>query len=155
MSKRSLRISVVIICSLCAIITIMILAESFRAVISAEEFSSRMIGMGYTVEEVTDIFEHVEAHIIADCGTFYIEFITHESITDARLTFNSLRNDLEYLCDIIPHTWSSSWVNSWYEQWTSDGAYSRIIRIRNTILFVNTTDENAVDVAKIFETLGQ
>lgn len=81
-----------------------------------------------------------------------------ESTADARLAFGQLRNYLEQLetyRDFIVHTWISSWFNSRYGQRTSDGLYSRIIRIRDTMFYVNTIEENAADVARVLQMLGQ
>ena len=135
-----------------------ILAESFRNVVSAEEFTTLMEEAGYSVEERTHPSEQVKTYLLADCGAFYVEFLMHETMADARHTFAQLRSDLEQLeqlWDIVIHAWSSSGFNSWYEQITSDGQYARMIRIGSTIIFVSTTEENAAHVADIMEMLGQ
>jgi hypothetical protein len=75
----------------------------------------------------------------------------HQTMADARFTFEQLRNDLERLGDILAFTWSSSGFNSWYEQSASDGQWARMIRVRNTIVFVITTEENAADVLDILD----
>ena len=158
MNKRSRQIALVIASIFCASFLVWILLESQRTVVSPEEFISRMEEAGYTVEKEIHLFEQVEVYLIADCGVFYIEFMTHKSMADARLTFDRLRSDLEQLeqlWDVVVHTWSSTGFNSWYEQRTSDGQYARLIRIRDTIIFVSTIEENASHVAHVMEILDQ
>jgi len=158
MSKRLWRIILVIITVLFVAFLLEILLDSLRPVVSPEEFTSRMEEAGYIVKERPHPFEQVEVYLVADCGTFYVEFMVHKTMADARLTFSQLRSDLEQLeqlWDIVVHNWSSSGFNSWYGQFTSDGQYARMIRIRNTIIFVNTIEENAAHVAGIMEMLEQ
>jgi len=154
--RRLLRTALLIIAILAIAFLIGILLDSFRPIVSPEEFTFRMEEAGYIVEERT-MLEQVEIHLVANCGAFYVELMVHETMADARRTFGQLRSDLEQLeqrWDIVVHTGSSSGFNSWYEQITSDGQIARMIRVRNTIIFVSTTTEYYDDVMDIWELLG-
>lgn len=156
--QRAWRIILLIVAALFAAFLFGIFLESFRTIVSTEEFTARMEEAGHTVEERTPPFEQISVYLVADCGAFYVEFLVHETTADARLTFGQLRSDLEQLeqvWDIVVHTWSSSGFSSWYHQITSDGQIARMTRVRNTIIFVSTTEEHYGDVADIFEMLGQ
>jgi len=153
--RRAWRIILLIVVTLSVAFLFAIFLESFRTIVSPEEFTSRMEEAGYTVEEKTPPFEQVLIYLVADCDAFYVEFLVHETMADARLTFRQLRSDLEQVGDILAFTWSSSGFNSWYSQITSDRQIGRIIRVRNTIIFVSTTEENAINVADVLEMLGQ
>ena len=155
MKRRFWRFALLIISVLALAFLVAILLESGRPIVSAEEFTSRMEEAGYAVEDKTHLLEQVEVYLVADCGVFYVEFMVHETMADARLTFRRLRSDLEQVGDILAFTWSSSGFNSWYSQITSDRQIGRIIRVRNTIIFVSTTEENAINVADVLEMLGQ
>jgi len=132
-----------------------ILADSFRTVVSAEEFTSLVEEAGYSVREKEHPSEQVEIYLIADCDTFYVEFLAHETMADARHTFGQIRDDLEQSQGLVAHGWSSSGFNSWYEQIAPDGQVARMVRIRSTIIFVNAAGENGAHVAEIMEMLGQ
>ena len=156
--RRFLRNVLLIIAVLTIASLIGIFAEFYRPIVSPDEFASCMKEAGYIVVEITPRFEQTETHLVADCGVFYVEFMMHDTIADARRTFALLRDDLEQLeqqWDIIVHTWSSSGFNSWYEQITSDGQVARMTRVRNTIIFASTTEEHYDYVMKIWERLGQ
>jgi len=159
MNKRLWLITPIVIIVLIAPLLIAMLLETFRPIISADEFISRMENAGYTVEEQAHLFEQVDIYLVADCGAFYVEFIGHDSIADARYTFSKLRSELEQLEQnldtVYYYAWRSSGFSSWYSQRTSDGQYARMIRIRSTIIFVSTAYEHYVDVADVLERLGQ
>ncbi|MCL2854895.1 MAG: hypothetical protein FWE21_04680 [Defluviitaleaceae bacterium] len=132
--------------------------EFFRPIVSPEEFVARMKEAGYAVEERVPAPEQIKTHLVADCDVFYVEFMVHETMADARRTFARLRNDLEQLeqqRSIVVYTWSSSGFNSWYGQITSDGQVARMTRVRNTIIFVSTIEEHYDYVMEIWERLGQ
>jgi len=155
MRRRFWRFALLVISVLVLAFLVAILLEAGRSIISSEEFTSRMEEAGYTVEDRTHLLEHVHAYLVADCGAFYVEFMVHETMADARLTFRRIRSDLEQVGDILAFTWSSSGFNSWYSQITYDRQIGQIIRVRNTIIFVSTTEENAISVADVLEILGQ
>jgi len=154
MKTRRWLICLLIVVSLALVFFFVILLESFSLTVSPEEFTHRMEEAGYSVEERASPYKQVTLYLVADCEAFYVKLMVHQTMTDARFTFAQLRSDLERLDDILAFTWSSSGFSSWYEQSTSDGQWARMIRVRNTIVFVSTTEENAADVLFILEMLG-
>jgi len=161
MKKRPfLHIILLVVSVLIIAYLIAALLDTFEPVVSAEEFTSIMEEAGYNVEEMAHPFEQVEVYLVADCGAFEVEYLTHETIAEARLTFAQLRSDLEQLeqvRDKVVSLWSSSGFNSnsFYGQVTSDWKWARMDRIRSTIIFVSTEEENAAYVEDIFEMLGR
>ena len=154
--RRFLRNALLVLAILVIAFLIGILLEFFRPIVSPEEFTFRMETAGHMVEERIPTLEQIETHLAADCGAFYVELMVHEMMADARHTFGQLRSDLEQLeqkWDIVVHTWSSSGFNSWYGQITSDGQVARMACVRNTIIFVSTTEEYYDDVMDIWELL--
>ena len=121
MKIRRWRITLLIVVTLVLAFLFTIWLGSFSSIVSPEEFTHRMEEAGYSVEERASSFEQVALYLVADCGAFYVKFMGHETMADARFTFGQLRSDLERLSDILAFTWSSTGFNSWYEQRTSDG----------------------------------
>lgn len=129
--------------------------DAFRTALSTEEFTSRMEQSGFNVEDRTNLFDQVEAHLVADHGAFYIEFMIYETTTEARSAFSQFRSNLENLGGIVSGSWNGTGFNSWYTQTTSEGYYAKMSRIQNTIILIYTTTEYENDVAEVWEMLGQ
>jgi len=159
MKKRPFwYIALFIIATFFLVLLFAMLLEFFKPIVSPEDFTSRMEEAGHTVEERTPPFEQIEIYLVADCGAFYVEYMVHRTMADARLTFSQLRSDLEQLeqlWDIVVHTYSSSGFNSHYEQFTSDGQVAKMTRVRNTIIFASTIDDHYGDVLDIWKMLDK
>jgi len=154
MKIRRWLIALLIVVSLALVLFFVLLIESLTLTVSPAEFTHRMEEAGYSVEERASPFEQVALYLVADCGAFYVEFMRHETMADARFTFGKLRSDFERLGDTLALAWSSSGFISEYSRQNSDGQWAMMVRVRNTIIFVSTTHENAADVMDIFEMHG-
>jgi len=139
-----------------AISILSLTACSPKDAITAEEFTSRMIEAGYSVEKMDEstIASGAESYLLASCGDFIIEFIIHETVAGARSMFNEVKL---YLEDTRENSASTREMNvSNYNRFaqTTGGRYSVASRIDNTVVYVITSSENKDDVNTTLALLG-
>ena len=85
--KRVIYIIAMFICSLS------IVACASREALSSKEFMARMKSEGHLVEDVTHMHEeldNIETVLIADTGSYFVEFIVFANEGYARSGFNRL-----------------------------------------------------------------
>jgi len=150
---KSKRIIFTVISIILVSILVALLLEARSRPLSTEEFILRMEEAGFGIEDRTYLFEQLETYLVAEHESFYIEFMVHETTSDARSSFNQIRSELENLAEVVAFFWNSSGFSSSYTQITSDGQYASMRRVRNTIIFINTTTDYENDVAEVWNLL--
>ena len=117
-----------------------------RVPLTAEEFTSRMEGEGFVVEDVAyqyDDVEYLETFLSVETEYFQIGFARYSTDRNAQAVFNMNRNSLE---NFARGTFSPSTSLDFpsFSRFTIviDGDYYVISRIENTIIIAITSSEN-------------
>jgi len=149
-----------IICALLIIaLALFLVACGSREAITAEEFTTRMTEAGHIVEDISHVLDEkhdadVEAYLIADCGTFEVEFLVYETVERARQAFNQIRQLLEDTRGSV-RSYTSVDVPAFSRfRQTSDGQLGVVSRIENTVVVVFTSADHRAEVDAVLDLLG-
>jgi len=135
-------------------------ACSPKVALSADDFDSIMTAAGYGAMDgeflLTDDSRNTGllSYFIADCLSFHVEYFAFDSEMTARQNFNSFRNSFE---DGRGRTSSTSEVNvSNYNKFTitTDGQFSVVTRVENTLVVVSASSEYKAEVNAVLDLLG-
>ena len=118
-----------------------------------------MTEAGHTVEDVLHLFDEeliadVLFHLIADCGTFQVEFFAYETTEQAWQSFDRTRQALEDQSGNVRSYSSLDFPAFSRFRQTSGGQFGVVSRIENTVVFVFTSAEHRTEVDAVLDLLG-
>ena len=149
-----------IICTIFIIVFVLSFAAcSSREAISAAEFTSRMADAGHTVVDHSHYFEDdpnsgLSTHLIADCGTFEVEFLLFGTAERAREVHTNIRHELETASGVRSARSEVNTSNFNRFRQTSEGEFGVVSRIGNTIVVVVTSSDYQAEVDTVLDILG-
>ena len=130
-----------------------------REAISSTEFTTRMTEAGHTVVDQSHYFEDdpdtgVTTYLIADNGSFDVEFLVFGTAERAREVHTSIRNEIESTggSSAAHREVNTSNFNRFRQ--TSDGEFGVVSRIGNTLVAVVTSSDNQAEVDAVLDILG-
>jgi len=149
-----------VICTIIFVVLILPLtACRSREAISAAEFTSRMEEAGHSVSDQSHHFDDdpdadVSTYLIADCGTFEVEFLVFGTAERARLVHTSIRQEFEETSGGSSARSEVNTSNLNRFRQTSDGQFQFVSRIANTVVAIVTSSDNQAEVDAVLDILG-
>lgn len=130
-----------------------------KTALSSDEFQSQMNEAGYEVIDARDQFsdeDPVESVLLAiyENGSYQIEFYVFPTESDATQTFDNIKSRFESGKGSSSSYSSVTLSNYSKYTLTTNGEYSVISRIANTLIYVVTTDANKDAVNDTLKALG-
>jgi len=127
-----------------------------REVLSVEEFTSRMEAEGFSVEDLTHVWQDpfVETFLLVETGDFEMQFFVFESEADARASFSHIKGLFEDARGSSSSHTETNIANFNRFRQTTDGRFEAITRVEDTLVVAQTSAENRADVNAVFDLLG-
>lgn len=125
--------------------------------LSVDEFTNLMRNNNFDVEDITSEFAHmnvIESYIVTHKDGLIVEFIVFGAEHQALSSFNQNRQDfINARGSGSSHSEVNAANHNRYRQ-TSAGMFSFVGRIDNTVVFINTPEENRSMATEIIDLLG-
>ena len=128
-----------------------------REAISVTEFTSRMEEAGHSVSDQSHYFDddpYVSTFLIADCGTFEVEFIVFGTAERARLVHTITRQEFEETSEGSSARSEVNTSNFNRFRQINAGQFQIVSRIANTVVAVVTSSDNQAEVNAVLDILG-